>query len=161
MQAITGSADDSGKEVAGRNRDADADLDAEDKFWQRRLRIRASLPGPGSLLYQELLDGAKGVDSSKEWPQAPLEGVPKKETLRKLANLPANGGFGSANASNVSKDPSSDRAGSRGQLPSTTGDPIFSFSRDEFDGSDPSVPKSLSAAPSKETKSNNRPTNVV
>lgn len=151
LQAITGRGSESRKGQDKRDRDVDADAEAEDEFWQRRLRKRASLPGPGSLLYQELLGGSKEGDTSKEWPQAPLEGGSKEKKRRaQLENLPADGGFGSASASAVPKEQSDGQSGPKGRLPSSTGDTIFSFSRGEFDRSEPPVSKTLSAAPQAE-----------
>lgn len=153
LQAFTGRGDESRKGGDRRDRDADADAEAEDEFWQRRLRKRASLPGPGSLLYQELLGGSKEGDSSKEWPQAPLEGGAKEKKRRaQLENLPADGGFGSTSASGANIEQSDGQSGSRAQLPSSTGDTIFSFSRGEFEGSEPPFAKTPPAALHEEGK---------
>lgn len=145
MQGITSRGDDS--ERKGRPQPiSQKEAEAEEQFWQRRLRSSASIPRPGSLLYQELLGSPSDRNYNKEWPDSPLDGgVQEKKRRAQLENLPADGGFGDVSTPEQSSEGDGDQSVISGQLPIPAGDAMFSFSRGEFDSFGKPFSRSLPA----------------
>ncbi|CDF34716.1 unnamed protein product [Chondrus crispus] len=152
MQGITGRGEHSERKRSPQPI-SQTEAEAEEQFWQRRLRSSASIPRPGSLLYQELLGSPSDGNYNKEWPDSPLDGgVQEKKRQAQLENLPADGGFGDVSTTEQSSEGDGGQSVSTGQLPVPAGDAMFSFSRGEFDSSGKPSSRTLPAAPSQEKK---------
>lgn len=106
---------------------------ADGQFWPQRLRGKGDLR-PDSVVYQEMLREKKRSNSPL-WPRDPLGIEQERQEAGQRKMLPDDGGFGTGESFTESSE--NDNGGSRMLSPEGGSDVMFSFSRGEFDMSNP------------------------